>query len=327
MSNDPFPLIEVARAELLRSADLARVMPLLQQCSLKTLKKGDVLIEAGTPNGYLYIVLNGFFSVRLDNLHSDPILHIYPGESVGEMSVIDGRPRSAFVVAERRSRVLAIGEALMWTLVKTSNAIASNLLQVLSHRLRHGNAVILKDREQLEKYRLHATMDLLTGLYNRNWLSQTLPRLTERSRESGRRMSLILLDVDNFKQFNDEHGHGVGDNALRAVAASLRDGLRPADMAARYGGDEFIVLLPNTGCGDAALIAERLRCAVEGVELKKRDGRDLLGLTISLGVAEVGHGEEPDDLIGRADAALYIAKRAGRNRVQSCASKSEARLY
>ena len=79
-----------------------------------------------------------------------------------------------------------------------------------------------------------------------------------------------MLAQDPEEQFNDEHGHGVGDNALRAVAASLRDGLRLADMAARYGGDEFIVLLPNTGCGDAALIAERLRCAVEEVKLRSR---------------------------------------------------------
>ena len=158
-----------------------------------------------------------------------------------------------------------------------------------------------------------AKTDQLTGLYNRRAFLERLTYETVRSIREKLPVSIILLDVDHFKNVNDAHGHGCGDMALRYMADIMRSTIRLQDTAARWGGEEFILLLPETTLEGAAILAEKLRAVVEGSPFVCDDVS--FGLTISLGVHQYDHGESLDANIGRADAMLYQAKQEGRNRV------------
>lgn len=159
-----------------------------------------------------------------------------------------------------------------------------------------------------------AVRDSLTGLYNRRYLDETLEREVSRVRREGIPLSLVMLDIDHFKRVNDTYGHQVGDEALRKLAATLLADIRAEDVACRYGGEEFLVLLPNMPLETAMIRAEAWRQAVEGLSVTL--GNFQIGFTISLGVAAYpDHGKTPDDLTRCADQALYRAKNEGRNQV------------
>lgn len=161
-------------------------------------------------------------------------------------------------------------------------------------------------------YDLSST-DSLTGLRNRRAVQERLEQEFERAERYGEHLSLLLIDLDGLKELNDRHGHRAGDGALRKAAAAVRNGSRAADLPARWGGDEFILLAPSTGRPEARQLAERIRALVnEGVAAATRP------VTVSVGVAtlEPGRGvRSPDALVSLADGALYEAKRLGRNRV------------
>ncbi|MCP8464746.1 GGDEF domain-containing protein [Pseudomonas sp. ZM23] len=158
-----------------------------------------------------------------------------------------------------------------------------------------------------------ALRDALTGTGNRIAMDQALTREIEVARRHLQPLSVLMLDLDHFKQINDAYGHSIGDDALRAVATAIKASLRNVDMVFRFGGEEFLVLLSNTPGGSAAQVGERLRRAVEELNLAV-DGKRL-PLSISLGCATLNGGESVDDLLRRADDALYSAKRDGRNRL------------
>jgi diguanylate cyclase (GGDEF)-like protein len=158
--------------------------------------------------------------------------------------------------------------------------------------------------------------DPLTGLHNRRYLMDTLAREVERSCRTDIPLSLVMIDIDHFKRVNDTYGHQVGDAVLVAVAALLQGQLRPYDTAARFGGEEFVQVLPSTELAAAGAVAERLRKLTANLSFAKEGAADL-ELTISAGVALVSPGSivNADDLIRQADTALYRAKQDGRNRV------------
>ena len=169
----------------------------------------------------------------------------------------------------------------------------------------------------LEKARRLANTDGLTGLYNHRYLHQRLDQEIERVGRYGRCLSLVMADIDHFKTYNDTFGHPGGDAVLIAVAEILRQVSRSTDVVGRYGGDEFVLILPETPASEALIMAERARRHVEAFHLSAAVG-DAAGtvVTLSLGVAELslaGGGKE--ELIEAADDALYEAKRTGRNRV------------
>jgi diguanylate cyclase len=133
---------------------------------------------------------------------------------------------------------------------------------------------------------------------------------------SGEPLSLVMFDIDHFKYFNDTYGHLTGDQVLRLVATSLKQTIKGQDITARYGGDEFAVLLPDTALRQALTVADHIRRAVMSKELKKKSTGEMLGrVTVSIGVSMLEPGDNTDSLIERADVCLYAAKRAGRNRV------------
>lgn len=152
-----------------------------------------------------------------------------------------------------------------------------------------------------------ALRDPLTDTGNRIAMDQTLQREIELARRHMQPLSLLMLDIDHFKRVNDTHGHGAGDDVLKAVAASIKNQLRNVDMVFRYGGEEFLILLSNTSREAAALVGERLRCAAQAEDYPA-DGRTV-ELTVSLGCSTLLPGESAESLLRRADSALYVAKR------------------
>ncbi len=196
---------------------------------------------------------------------------------------------------------------------------------LLEHALRRDflkTLLLEEEKSRLQargaQYQRLSVLDELTGIANRRSLDQALSRETSRAHRHQRPLSVVLLDIDFFKEFNDHLGHQEGDRALQQVAALLVDFTRrPGDLAARYGGEEFALILPDTDAGGAFDLAESLREAVEGLQIPHP--RSGLGpsLTISAGVGTLLPEEtgEPRDLLEQADRALYAAKRHGRNRV------------
>ena len=164
-----------------------------------------------------------------------------------------------------------------------------------------------------------SSLDGLTGIANRRQFDETLLREWRRLGRQGRPLSMLLCDVDYFKQFNDGYGHQVGDECLKAVARTLKDTLRrPADQVARYGGEEFAAILPDTEITGALQVAEAMRSAVEGLNITHRYSKGGSVVTISIGVASttpLRSGSDSSVLLKRADDALYRAKQAGRNRI------------
>jgi len=158
-----------------------------------------------------------------------------------------------------------------------------------------------------------ALRDPLTETGNRVALQQTLKREVDIAKRTLQPLSVLMVDIDHFKRINDSHGHIIGDQALIAVANALKDSLRNVDMVFRYGGEEFVVLLSNTSREAASMVGERLRMAVLGIQYLVENRA--IELSVSLGCATLLPGESMDSILRRADSALYVSKREGRNRL------------
>ncbi|MBM3266602.1 MAG: diguanylate cyclase [Candidatus Sericytochromatia bacterium] len=190
----------------------------------------------------------------------------------------------------------------------------SRLFEQLANRAKE-----LQDLVRLyEQAHLEALTDPLTGLYNRRAFHDQVGKLLAGAERKKAPLSVILLDIDHFKRFNDTYGHASGDLAIRFVSDLLRQTVRASDVAARWGGEEFIVCLPETTLRDALLVGERICARSAARDLFREDGSPLPRVTVSVGVAWLHHGQETlETLIARADQALYVAKAKGRNQVQT----------
>lgn len=218
--------------------------------------------------------------------------------------------RDLDVSDQNRARVREI----VTTLVATTREITANN-RTLEARMRESRSEIETLRETLEATRLESLTDPLTGLSNRKHFEESLRKMVEAAANQAVPCSLIVIDVDFFKRFNDVYGHLTGDQVLRLVAIVMREHLKARVTLARFGGEEFGILLPETDRSAAVAIGEKVRASVMGRELVKRTTGESLGkVTISLGVATSRPGDTAVSLLERADQCMFMAKRDGRNR-------------
>ena len=293
------------------------VHELLQRCDRRDLAAGELLLSPGAKNEHVFIVLSGSLNIHVGAVDTPVLATMNVGACVGEMSIIEDRDPSAFVIGAEKSHLLLIHRSLLWEMVDASHDFAKNLLVVLSERVRSHNRVIADSFGEIKKFERHASTDALTSLANRHSMQENFPEEIDHCVKNEEPVAMMMIDVDNFKQFNDMFGHIAGDRALSTVSRILRAQFRPRDLLVRYGGDEFAVLLPGTTQEQALVIGERVRLAVSGSTSDGNDSLIQVPVQISMGVAELDPQSDLDSLTRAADAALYRAKNAGRNIVSS----------
>lgn len=304
--------------QLFRGVKQAAVEKALAPCPVMRVAAGKTVSESLRRGGNLFILLRGEISVAMDQEggpEESATFSVLPGECFGELSVFDEQVGAPQFTARLESDLLVIEASRLWQIVDDLHGVARNLLHLLSFRIQAANARLRQRRKVGRFYQQLSMLDGLTGLYNRTWLNENLPLLVGHAGAPVRTLSAIMMDLDHFKRFNDENGHVAGDNALRTAARVLGEALRPTDYAVRYGGEEFIVILPGadqkTGVGVATRLCTRMRQAVVFEDMRV----PLPHITGSFGVATLRAGQDAEALIASADEALYRAKQAGRNGV------------
>ncbi|HEX5765988.1 MAG TPA: GGDEF domain-containing protein [Woeseiaceae bacterium] len=305
----------LAGLDLFRGVRPEDVQELLQKCDRRDVQTGELLLSPGSKNEFVFVVLSGSLNVHVGSPDAPILVTMEAGSCAGEMSIIEDRDPSAYVVAAEPTHLLVIHQSILWDMVDASHEFSKNLLVVLSERVRSHNHFIAASFGNLQKFERNATTDALTGLSNRHTMEETFPREVTRCLQNDQPVSLIMIDVDRFKSFNDKFGHVAGDRALSAVAQVLQKQFRPRDHLVRFGGDEFAVLLPGIEEAEALVVAERVRDAVSGSTTGSADSLIQIPVQISMGVAQLTKDGTFDSLLRAADEALYRAKGAGRNTV------------
>jgi diguanylate cyclase (GGDEF)-like protein len=310
-------LKRIAGSMMFRGVSLESVEYLFEACTVRTIAMDEILLSPGEAGGNLFLVLEGELSVHLESTGNPAHAVVPQGECAGEMSILDGNPVSAYVVATQATTLLQIPEMACWSLINSSHGIARNLLHLLSRRMRNDNSTLIDSMHKMREFEYAASVDSLTSMHNRRWMHETFARQLSRSVRDGSDLSMVMFDTDHFKRINDEYGHLMGDQVLCTVARVITQQLRPRDLVARFGGDEFVMLLPENNLIQAAQVAERLRLAVAATTIEVDETGNTISVTASLGVAQMRTGDTLDSLLSTTDKALYQAKRGGRNRVAS----------
>jgi diguanylate cyclase (GGDEF)-like protein len=288
----------------------------LEGCQRFHLSEGDTLLCPEQRNRHIYLIVKGSLKVFLRENAELPINTLSVGDCAGELSIIDSDYPTAYVIANEQTVVIGIPHDALWGMVNASHGVARNLLYVLTRRVRNSSELIARHNEALREFERSSSLDALTDLHNRRWMEKMFSREVRRCETASEPLSLMVLDVDHFKRYNDLYGHLMGDEVLRRVAEMLRAHMRANDMAARFGGDEIALLLPGMALPEAISVAERLKRAASTIELPGPGSEAPPAPTLSVGVADIQRGDTLNSLLHRADSALYQAKRDGRDRVK-----------
>ena len=356
MTGAPGTLELDKKLTLLRRAPLLAALPphilrsLIAECRERALAPGEIVFEEDDPGQSMYVVMRGKVVISKQGKR---IAVGGPGDCFGEMALIESKERSAGLFALTDATVIEISEAQFRQKIATSPQALFALLQTFSDRSRKDLDALAGDNRKLQEYAAEveeanrelteirqqleeknrllerlSTLDTLTGIPNRRRFDDVLQQEWKRAARDATSLSLVYCDIDFFKGYNDTYGHQAGDECLFRVARVLAEAAhRPADLAARYGGEEFIVLLVDTGPEGSAILAERMRVRIESLRIAHRASPVGAFLTASFGLASLvpRPGLKPDDLIERADRALYTAKQNGRNRVVSAPALGHAK--
>ena len=282
-------------------------------------------------------------SVERGNISDEDIATIYDAHLATHRHIVEAEKTSASVIAEIDEVMDMIGLALGSTakygqsLAALSNDLAgpidrskvrdviasivnatkdvASTNETLDARLKETRSEIETLRETLEAVRIESLTDALTGVSNRKHFEETLIRAIERAGQDRSPLALIVIDIDHFKRFNDTYGHLTGDQVLKLVGMTMREAVKSKATLARFGGEEFAIILPETTMQPARALADTIRQSVMSRELVKRSTGESLGkVTISAGVAVLREGDTAVSLLERADQCMYMGKRMGRNR-------------
>jgi diguanylate cyclase (GGDEF)-like protein len=269
---------------------------------------GAIIFAEKDPGDTAYIIMDGKLAVIKGDFSAPIILGCREKEqSIGEMALLDGSPRSASVVVLEPVELMEISRETFQILLHESPDFTESILRLLSARLREASQAV-------ESATIEKAQDPLTGLYNRRYMEIMLSHELQRADRAGYPVSIIMMDIDHFKKLNDTYGHPAGDQVLRSLAALMKSQVRRADVACRYGGEEFLIILPETSLEVAAERADTLRFSFSKLIIEH--GGQTMQANLSLGVAAFPtHAQIPPQLIQVADTALYAAKTGGRNRV------------
>lgn len=304
-------------SSLLCEVDENALFSLIDECWVEVRPAADRLIEAGLPCDFLYIVLSGRLSVQLADQPPEQHTCLRTGDCAGTLSWIAGLDPLASVVCTTQARLLVIPKDALWRAVEQSHALAVNLLGVLSRCMRSGNYTIEPGTRSEQRLRAEVSLDALTRVHTRRWLDSALPRLLMRHERGDRPVCGVVVDIDRFKVFNEDHGLAAGDALLREIANAARGSLRRNDLLARYSGEKFVIILPDSRIDSAQRTAERMRVTVEALSVVSGGSTAGLRATVSIGIAERARGESAQCLLRRSGLALQMAKQAGRNCVRT----------
>jgi diguanylate cyclase (GGDEF)-like protein len=304
---------------LLSDEEISRIIK-----SLHSVEKNadDILFKEGDEGNELFIVMTGKVAsyVLLPKGTKREIAEFKPGDFFGEMSIFENTHRSATCYTKEKSSLLSLGERDLFELILYEPEIAIKIM----YRMLNITAERLLDRSEFlsdmvqwgEEARKRAITDELTGIYNRRFLDDSLMDYFEKAKNSGKPLSLIMLDIDNFKDYSEIFNQKQINQIILEVASAFKKQLRENDIAARYGGDEFTVIMPDTDLKTAFTIAEKIRIAVSELQLSNTLKKNIRQITISLGISSYPENtDDLDTLRVKADKALYKAKLEGRDKV------------
>ncbi len=285
-----------------------------------TCKPDEAVFHQSDDGTDLYIVREGSVAIRVrasEGVEVD-LAQLGEGDFFGEMSLFEDAPRSATCAMTEGGRLFRLRKADFFSLTaehpEAAIKVMSRMASITAGRLQNTGAFLSDLVQWGENARRRAITDDLTGLHNRRYLDDALDEQLAQAKVSGARFSLIMMDLDKFHAINDDHGQPFGDEVIAAVAAPVADSIGETDIAARYGGDEFVIILPGRTAEETLEVAERIRVSVEGLQITTPGG-DSVSVTTSQGIAEYPrHAADVEVLKELADKALYAAKEAGRNR-------------
>jgi diguanylate cyclase (GGDEF)-like protein len=285
-------------------------------------RKGEAVFTEGSTTKELYVIQDGeiLITKKTNGRKTVDLARFISGESFGELDLFDSAPMSANAVAERDTTLLVFPhretklEDVMRDHPSVFAVVLRRLLAVVAGRIRTANKLISERAPWIQELRVQLQTDKLTGLYNRSYIDEELPRFLQ---GEGARASILVIKPDNFKQVNDAFGHEAGDAVLKLIAGFVKSSLEGVKGAAvRYRGDEFALVLLGIETGKAGKIAERLRSAIKDLDLKTVAGTGGFRLAASVGVAGFPqHAGDGVTLAHRAHEAMLAARNAGGDRV------------
>lgn len=281
------------------------------------LAAGQVLLVPGQTNNTIYIVISGRLRIQSKESSVEPFAILGEGECVGEMSMLGDAPVSAYVISATDCKLLAIDHASMWELINNSHSAAHNMLNILTSRIRNTNEIVAENLEHQHGFSGGEMVDDLTGLYNQQWTREKFDRHLRRGIKGNKPNSVLMLEMDQFKEFTKRHGQLGGDQALRDIAHTILSCLRPDDQAGRYSGEKFAIFLSSTSLPDALSAAERLKTTISRSMVVLPSGDALPSITVSIGASQVHQEDTLDHLFARGIEALQLAKVNGGNCVKS----------
>ncbi|MEM7180410.1 MAG: GGDEF domain-containing protein [Spirochaetota bacterium] len=310
----------------------------------KSFSAGDQLIEKGKVASNMFLIVKGCVQVHktFGEKESVEIIKRYPGDLIGEMGLIENKTRSTNVVAETDIELLFISKKNFYKILNIIPETKNNMMRKITSRLRESDArtitlinryhtlielnrEIMQQKQDLQNLNHEleiknqalykaAITDPLTGIFNRSYMMGMLGKEFHNSIRYENPLSCILMDLDHFKAINDNYGHQAGDYVLGEVASLVQKNIRLGDVFCRFGGEEFLLVLPHTNLQNSQLVGEKLRKLIEKYKFSYEE-QDIQ-ITLSLGITDnkMGTPKTEEEMLKYADQALYLAKEGGRNR-------------